>query len=262
VFVRGLIITDVAQVHREFVETLTLLEEFDKVSRRLGRSAGGVVLPPGLALAGNSYRALLRAYGEFQRNLNELARVTAADATVKMRLALKQTAKRPDTRVRPHLATALSARPLPPIAGFPTGAVGIADIARLDKVVNPQYPGAGTYWRAQEYGSTHLVGTIIRGFFFGPGWSGDPTPPQNPPPSPLQPLFMPAGGQRAAFGDLGFSGGAGKRGGVGGFGTIQNPIQARHFIAKGADQAEITWRAGIAAIQKSAIAQIRRLSLP
>lgn len=243
----------IGQLHEAFHLAIAEAQAVDKnavLLRRRGIKAPTVVgvLPQ-----------LLKAYAQMNRDLDELAVASAADAKKKIQAYLKLTAKRPAAGDgQPHINSLITCRPLHRFSGIATGEVGVADEAVLDKAVDPLYPGAGEYWRAQEFGSTAHVGRIIRGYFYGPGFS-NPTPPLASPPSPLQPLFVPSGAQRAAYNALGFQGGGGKQGGTGNIGEIHNPIQARHFISRGANDARRDWRAGIEAISDQVSSRLLRI---
>lgn len=246
---RIFVIPDVGRTHILFRDLFRLAEQIEKEAGRT----------PGAPRAAATMRELLRAYASFNSQLDDLAKVTAAAATKEIRRQIGLTAVRPDTGVKPHLRDLIRCRPLRPAGKLATGTVGIADIDWLNKAINPASPEYGTYWMAQEFGSTAQVGRVIRGFFFGSGYGGAPSAPQaqyagggGP-----HPIFVTARSQRALYGDSGFSGGAGSQGGVGGFGTIRHPIRPRHFIQKGADQALGEWRRGIRLITKDVETQLR-----
>ena len=65
---------------------------------------------------------------------------------------------RPRTPNPVHLRDLIVARSIGGPSGW--GAVGIGDIAMLDQA---------PYWKAQEFGSEHLIGKELRGYFFHPG---------------------------------------------------------------------------------------------
>lgn len=102
-----------------------------------------------------------------------------------------------------------------PTTPFPTGAVGIAEVALLDEVVDEE---GRAYWRAQEWGSAHRVapgpgrGAIVG--FFQPGNAGpDPTQFR------VHPIFQTEeGGART---------------------VIQRPIPERGFLRRGTEDAEV-----------------------
>ena len=121
---------------------------------------------------------------------------------------------------------------------IPTGEVGIADVDELDKVVNPLTPSAGPYWETQEYGYSGHVGRKIHGLFFGPGLSGGGEVPN--------PSYKGGGGPHPIF-----------VAGPGGGGTIDEPIQPRRFIQKGAKAGEADWLAGLKVVEARAIAALR-----
>jgi hypothetical protein len=97
--------------------------------------------------------------------------LTAKEAEVIIKNRVKQTQKRPDTIRRPgqgarkrRLVDAIRCRPLPTV--IPGGGVGVGDISVLNEVVGAD----GTpYWGTQEFGSSHLVGKRLYGWFRQPG---------------------------------------------------------------------------------------------
>jgi hypothetical protein len=118
---------------------------------------------------------------------------------------------------------------------IPTGAVGIADLDRLNAVINPFTPSYGPYWRAQEYGTgadgvPSQVGRRIHGFFTDRSGIGNAQRP------------VAGGGTHARF----ISSSSphallGPRGGSGGPGVIRREIQGRHFIRDGARDGYPEW---------------------
>lgn len=98
--------------------------------------------------------ALQRMWREYE----QLGVDAAHQADTFIRQAIKQTAVRPPASGR--LESAIQSRPLP--STFPAGAIGIADLDVLEKIAAR---GGGTYWRAQEYGTTAHVGRIVPGYF-------------------------------------------------------------------------------------------------
>jgi hypothetical protein len=151
------------------------------------------------------------------------------------------------TRVRPRrpggksgqLSSRIKSEPLPsrPLA---LGQVGIARMEELDKVVNPDFPNAKAYWRAQEYGydfSQHprdkRGNVAIRGFF--------------------QPGNAPAnGGQFRQHPYFETAQGAPRM-------VIRRPVPARHFLRDGTDNAVNYWHAEQQAVQRTIVAELRRL---
>lgn len=119
-----------------------------------------------------------------------------------------------DTTPGPHLGDRVRSLALP--AGIPGGAIGYGDLDDLEKAVDPKFPEFGTYWRAIEYGSDHMVGRIIPGYF-QPGFAA-------PSASEFRqhPYFTPASGAGLATGDT--SAPAMR---------VQNPIEPKHFLRDG-----------------------------
>jgi len=142
--------------------------------------------------------------------VEEAAVLTAKQAEELIEHRINATQKRPDppggafTR---RLRDAIACRALPTV--LPGGGVGIGDLNRLNEVADEQ---GRAYWRAQEFGSSHLVGRTLPGFF-QPGRSaaGD-APPRT------HPIFE-VTGEGAPM-------------------TIKNPIPERAFLREGALLAE------------------------
>lgn len=241
VYSRGLVLADVAQLHRLWQQAIA---EAERANRR---SKGG---------AANIVRLLKVSYRKFNRDLDELARVTSVQAVGAMQQRLDRTERRRSTGIDPHLRDHLEARPLDAgVAPFATGAVGIGDEAVLDKLVDPLYPADGPYWRTQEFGTRAHIGRRIRGYFFDPGGKNPTAPARGYTGNKqiAQPLFVP-GRPIGAVG--GIPGGIGPRGGRGGKGTIRQPIRARHFIRDGSKDAEGKWRAGLQRIERESLVAI------
>ena len=221
----GLVVANVLQTHRLF----------DRALVGLGRAR----TPAGQALARRERLRVLRVYSDFNAEMELLAVRTSAEATLKIQQQLKRTAKRPDNRLKPHIRDHIVCRPANRTGlRIPTGEVGIADIEELNKVVNPLTPQFGPYWETQEEGYSGHVGRNIHGLFFGPGLSDGGDRP------------------RAAF-----KGGSGPHpifvAGPGGAGTIDEPIQARHFIENGTRATEKDWLAQLRAIERRTVAALR-----
>lgn len=228
---------DVADTHVLFLKAVRAAELVDAERRRAG-------LP---AIAAATRAQLLRAYDEFNRDMESHAQITAQRARENMQRRLKQTAKRPDTGLRPHLRQALLARPLRRFGPIATGEVGIAPEENLDKVVNPTSPSYGPYWRAQEFGTgssevKSQKGRVIHGYFFDTGLQNPTVPQKN---RSDQPIFV-----SGRAGGVPVKGGIGPKGGKGGRGVIGQEIQGRHFIRDGANDTLPGWLAGIRRIER------------
>jgi hypothetical protein len=204
-------------------------------------------------------RSLIRVAVKNRQELNAAAARTAADATKYIRARLAATAVRPDTGVAPHLADLIESRPLIPN----TGTVGIANEDKLNRAINPNTPGYGPYWRAQEYGTgpasqSHVPpgtpaipsqkGRQLRGYFYGPGVTGG-TPPQS--------QYRGGGGPHPIF--IPSSVRSGPRGGRGGKGVISKEIDARHFIRDGANLAAVEWRREMRRLDDAAARSLGRV---
>jgi hypothetical protein len=111
------------------------------------------------------------------------------------------------------------------------GAVGIGSIKELDSVVGTD---GKPYWRAQEYGSTHLVGRTIGGLFQPGGVF------------PSQQEFRKQGVFVV---------------GPGGPMHIQRPIVARGFITHGVEEAALFRGRQFSEAQAVAVAEIRAIEV-
>jgi hypothetical protein len=114
-----------------------------------------------------------RVVQDFARDLTKLEAEGPPKADEFIRKRLRATAVRPATSGT--LAAAVQSHPLP--SRYPSGAVGIADIATLDsRAINPR--SGGIYWRAQEWGLPGLTpadyargGRKVAPGYFMPGFS-------------------------------------------------------------------------------------------
>lgn len=246
---RIFVVENVARLHTLFASTIEEARLTDLMRQRAG-------LPPATRA---TQGALLRAFAEFEAGLRGVADRSAIFAQRSMRKHLDAyiaATGRGSTGRRPNLKTRVIARRLPPIAGSETGAVGVAPEEVLNRAVNPDTPGYGTFWRAIEFGTggggvPSQRGRVIRGFFAAAGY-GDQTRPlaiyrQGGP----HPIFIPGSAGR----DIGLSG-AGKRGGRGGYGTIRREIRPAHFIRDGANEALAEWRREMAQLELRTVAAI------
>lgn len=147
--------------------------------------------------------------GDFRLKLERLAIDTAVTADARTVEWIKLTQVRPDTSKANHMRGNIASRPLG--GRLPFGAVGVADIAVLNKT---RRSSGGPYWEAQEFGSSAAVGRILPGYFM-PGKSrpGDA-------PSRTHPEF-----RRQTTGR-----------GVPAM-VVKNPIEARGFLRRGVEDA-------------------------
>lgn len=100
---------------------------------------------------------------EVQARVDIAAAETAVEADKAIVHRIKKTQVRPDppgAGGRRRLQDAIVSRPL--ATNVSGGGVGIGDIDVLDQVADAN---GQAYWRAQEFGSSHLVGHRVRGFF-------------------------------------------------------------------------------------------------
>jgi hypothetical protein len=153
---------------------------------------------------------------------------TAQYAEDKAKSLLEKRLVRPATPGPGHLRDGIKALPLT-VRGQPGswGAVGVGPIALLDR-----YP----YWKAQEFGSTHMVGAELHGYFFHPG-------------GPSRAGAEPSRSQ-AVFGVTGTKGPKM---------LVQNPIQGKGFLTEATIEA-MAYRYGIwRGVENAAVAQMRRV---
>lgn len=163
--------------------------------------------------------------------LDVIANQTAAAATANIQRHIQATAVRPSAgRSRPvRLADAIVSRPLPSV--LPTGGVGIAELAELDKVVGTDNQ---PFWRAQEFGSDHIVGARVIGFF-QPGQA-----------KPDAAQFR----QHADFVQTPYSKGTPMM-------IVRQPIEERGFLRQGVEDAALVRQTRLRTVQSQTVASMR-----
>lgn len=198
-----------------------------------------------VSMGGGEGRARALAIDEIlaqtQRQVDTVAVQTAAVATQAIVAHIKARQLRPDPPGKSsgtRLQDSIHSRA---IKTFPSGgAVGIGDLDVLAGVVGDD---GGEYWRAQEFGSSHMVGRTLRGVF----QPGDAVPTKAD--FRVHPVFE-VGGQAS------FAAGAG----TGGFSPkmyIQNPIPEKAFLREGGYDAAVYRRDAFRAVEQTAIAELR-----
>lgn len=197
-------------VHRLFLEQLRLM-------------AAAATRNP---LAARQARLLGAAYEQFTADLVITAERTAELANTLIPAHYQATRVRPPTGNQPHLADALPTSE-PIVTALPAGIVGIVRLDKLD-----EFP----YWKAQEYGSDHLVGREIRGWFFSTGFGRASLP--NPAEFREHPLFVPSSTTGRTM-------------------KVQNPIEEGKFIRSGVDAAHAFWLKEMRDIANEAVKDIR-----
>lgn len=162
---------------------------------------------------------------ELETAVHSSGLATAQFAEERARSILERRIIRPQTPRPDHLRDAIVARAIVARGlGGSWGAVGIGDISLLD-----QFP----YWKAQEFGSQHLVGKTLRGFFFHPG---GPT--------------VPRGDLSRTQAVFGVTGSGPKM-------IVQNPIVGKRFLTEATfDALEFRFRMW-RNVEKAAVAQTR-----
>lgn len=254
-YVRIFAVSNVASIHRDYLTAIKLAREIELTYARAGHRTLA-------AQSAATLRELQRAYADFNRDLDRVAKETASNARKAIRGQIAASRVRPDTGNGPHLRDVIRAHPIDVVGGgIATGAVGVADVAVLDQLVNPNSPQYGPYWRSQEYGykfrGQQLTGVI--GGFYGAGFGSGPFRADSafkgrPGPHPLFLVGHTAAGLAAS---VGF--GAPKGGGLVRFTT---PLKPRRFIQKGSDAAEVVWRAQLARIEQTQHVRLRAITSP
>lgn len=160
---------------------------------------------------------------ELERAVNASGIVTAEFAEETAKNLLERRIVRPETNNPSHLVDSIVARPIA-LAGGGFGTVGIGDIALLNV-----HEG----WKAQEFGSTHLVGTSVKGYFFGGGPTSFPSPDRRR----QNAMFAPSSRGRRM--------------------NVENPIKAKRFLTEATFEAlafrSRLWRD----IERASVAQTR-----
>jgi hypothetical protein len=157
--------------------------------------------------------------------------LTAEQAEDMIRSRIDRTQKRPDPPGKSagkRMRSAIQCRALPSV--IPGGGVGVGDISILNQVADAQ---GRAYWRAQEFGSSHLVGRTLPGYF-QPGDS-----PAGAAPSRTHPIFRVESGPPM---------------------TITNPIPERAFLREGAYLAEVFRQRALGGAVSAGIGQLRRIA--
>lgn len=235
-YARRYVIQDIAKVHLAFAKALRTANQMNAADRARRRPQR----------ARRTVSVLNAMYAQYSRDLDAAAVLGAEAATKAIIKRLDETRVRPVTDKRRHLNTLIVSRPISlGLRGLATGAVGVADIAELDKAIDPDYPHKGPYWRAQEKGTSKHVGREITGFFHGAAAA-----------EPPRAIYAGGGGPHSAFSPSSKftpAAGQGSRGGKGGKGTINTPLKARYFIRDGADAGRAEWKAAVLAATAAAV---------
>jgi hypothetical protein len=159
-----------------------------------------------------------------------------ADVTIKNRIHATRWSRRPP---RGQMETHVVSEP------GPYGAVGVAKLSELDKIVNPN-GGWGTYWRAQEYGTggSSPVPSQVEGRkpLFGTFYESE-TPPEG------------AQAGRGVGADVAFI----PFGSAPGFGRISVELPARHFLRDGSIEEGGRYVEAMKAVQQKWMTELDRL---
>lgn len=176
-------------------------------------------------------RLLTKHLAEMEKKIKAAEFLVAQETDNFVRARIKSTQVRPDNPHGPKLIGAIESRPIRyPL--LPALAVGAVDIEILSKATTR--PGANKpYWRSQEFGSTHLVGRTLTGFF----------QPGNAAPNPSQfrnhPLFE-ANSQGKLM-------------------RVQRPIEERAFLQSGVMQGALFRRKIWRDIELQALREVRQI---
>ena len=178
-----------------------------------------------------------------KRQIDRNARLTATQADRIIRRLIDQTRVRPPTLgvkdSNTSLASGIRSRPIRSVLPG-GGAVGIADIEELIHATLRPSGGAVVpfYWRAQEFGSEHLVGKTLFGVF-QPGEAA---------PSPSSVRRHPAFEVRRA--------GEGTRHRM----VVKHPIEERGFLREGANDAYLFRKRLHRGTETSAVSAMTRIA--
>lgn len=227
------VLPDVAATHRDF---MLLLRELDR-ARRAGVPATA------------TEARVRQIYAGFQDALNDLGRRHATEASVRIRKNLDTRMIRRPGNMRPRLRHSIRSRGVPPIAGFATGAVQIADEDRMTSASPDKYPywtliEGGTFNNPFGYGGQY-TGRVIRGFFAGPG-RGRPWQ------RPLSGLSLAERAQFPTFVGLA----------KGPEGEIKRHIKPMWFLRDAVEEQHALWLADIRRVQDRTRTQLRSVFTP
>lgn len=166
-----------------------------------------------------------RAILDFERDLESMSRRFAGRADTLVKETLDARRVRPERTEDPiRLKDHIVSDPLS-LGGLHAG-VGVARIEELAKV---------PWWRTQESGSHHLVGTQLYGYFYGADRSRGSRRAPNPDERRQHPIFQTGKGRRL---------------------IIRNPIPAKFYLRDGSAALGVEWRAAFDRIQAELVAKI------
>jgi hypothetical protein len=212
-------------VYVHFMEAPAALLDTYRLLLQAEATARSIPGPEGTARA----RAISLLLVQIEDEVTAAGAATAAAADAAIKANIGKTRVRPETG-RALLEDAIESRAV--LSQPAGGAVGIADMATLDTKAVGDSDGQ-PFWRAQEAGSSHLVGKRISGFF-QPGQSA-------PDASQFRshPIFEPDPTGKPMF--------------------IQRPIEARNFIRDGVSEADSARLALFRTIDRTAVAEMRTI---
>jgi hypothetical protein len=193
---------------------------------------------PGFQAQGIQIDLLLR---QMEDEVRSTARLTALQSVQFIRQRIEATRVRPK-RGDEKLVSSILSTPVPGPIGPAGGSVGIGAIDALN--IGTLRPSSNSkvpfFWRAQEFGSDHLVGHEVIGVF-QPGEAA----PEGPGPNRTHPFFQARGkGQGRRYKMI-----------------IRNPIEERGFLREGAMEAAEFRRGAFKTIEARAVDRMKQITL-
>lgn len=181
---------------------------------------------------------------QVKREVEQSARITAIETDAIIRDKIEATRVRPPGLLIGNRNTTMASgiRSRPVVSILPGGgAVGIADIEELIQATYAPSSNSQVdyFWRAQEFGSEHLLGKVLYGVFM----PGDAAP-LGPGPNRTHPAFQVRGR------------GGGKRYKM----VVRNPIEERGFLREGAYEGSVLRKRLNLKTEARAVSEMRRIA--
>lgn len=211
-------------------EATALYQTFLQLRRQCAQVASATRDPQFLALE----RQIAAIQTQFSNELDAMAAKTALYADKAIVADLRGKLVRDPTGNRPGIEGSIWSTPVS-TGPFSFGMVEVALIANLDATVGDV--SGVPYWALQEFGSSAMLGRVIHGVFVG--GAGVSFPSQSE--FRLHPAFV---------------------AGPGGWGTINQPIPAKHFLRDGTAEAWTYWQGLKQAAVQRAASRLRALKFP
>lgn len=184
----------------------------------------------------NVGREIADIMSSFSAELDAIAKQAAVTFDMEAEDLLRSKIVRPPTGNRPGLTDVIESVAVP-MGGVSAARVELGLVAKLNTAINDGASSAKPYWKAQEFGSSKMVGRGIQGMFFG--GAGEAVP--NALLFRMHPLFFP---------------------GAGGKGVINRAIPAKHFLRDAAALTLVQWRGELRTAVARAAQQLNSLTLP